>query len=307
MVWPVVAPRLTSALLARGVNRATTEDIVQEVASRVLVKSPSFSSADDLYRWARRVGINLSIADYRRSTRIVFAVPTERADHTDVHLAVEDRLAWERLLEGLVTLSESEREVLLYEILGRPDWTVATTRVAKVRRHRARRRLEEALRAIGDGAAAIVGLHRRWWRAFDPVMSSPAALAAVAWLLPTAASLLGLSPAGDPPVAPGAAGARRIELAVAQRPVPEATASPAPSRSESEDRRRTGASPTASPPPTPPSTVLRLPGEAHGVADGGVTRRDEDTLRVCVQGNPVLSDGCVVSANPFEHLPRRPR
>lgn len=160
--WPLVAPRLTRALLARGVNRATTEDIVQEVAARVLCKAPRFSSADDLYRWARRVGINLSIADYRRSARIVFALPAERADDTDVHLAVEDRLAWDRLLEGLVTLRASEREVLLYEILGRPDWTVQTTRVAKVRRHRARRRLEEALRAIGDGAAVLVGLHRRW-------------------------------------------------------------------------------------------------------------------------------------------------
>lgn len=276
----------------------------------MLAKAPPFSSADDLYRWARRVGINLSIADFRRSTRIVFVLPAERADDTDVHLAVEDRLAWERLLEGLVTLKASEREVLLYEILGRPDWTVATTRVAKVRRHRARLRLQEALRAIGDGAAVVVGLHRRWWRAFDPVLNSPAALATVTWLLPAAASLLGLSPAGDPAGAAGDVGAPRVELTVAQRPAPEATGSPAPAsrpESDSEDRRRTGPSPAPPPPPAPPSTVLRLPGEAHGVADGGVTRRDEDTLRVCVQGNPLLSDGCVVSANPFEHLPRRPR
>lgn len=143
----------------------------------------------------------------------------------------------------------------------------------------------------------------------DPVLNSPAALATVAWLLPAAASLLGLSPADDPAGAVGGVGAHRVELAVAQRPAPEATGWPEPtSRSESEDRRRTGPSPAASPPATPPSTVvLRLPAEAHGVADGGVTRRDEDTLRACVQGNPLLSDGCVVSANPFEHLPRRPR
>src|SRR5687768_14256723 len=55
--WPAVSERLRAALRMRGVPRADRDDIVQEVAARVLSARPVFTSPDELYGWARTVGL----------------------------------------------------------------------------------------------------------------------------------------------------------------------------------------------------------------------------------------------------------
>src|SRR5437868_5477801 len=90
-VWPEVSARL-SEVLRRRLDAATVEDIVQETALRVVRSRVSFASADDLLRWATRVGKNLAV-DIRRRRRFIDAVPLpEQAGPHNVAAVVDHRM-----------------------------------------------------------------------------------------------------------------------------------------------------------------------------------------------------------------------
>ncbi|GAB3423063.1 RNA polymerase sigma factor [Flindersiella endophytica] len=129
--------------------------------------------------WLYRVAGNLIRNEYRRRTRDaeLHARLRERAGQSEAHDRsapdLADHVAWSQRLDAVLaalrTLSEKDQEVLrlhAWEGLAGKDLAVAlgcTTGSAAVRLHRARRRLERALRSAPDnpGAGTFHLLSRR--------------------------------------------------------------------------------------------------------------------------------------------------
>src|SRR4051794_33422539 len=155
--WPVVAGRLLAFLHSRGVRRAVAEDIVQDVAARLLTADPRFSSADDLFPWAVTAARNLAVDAWRAEARLHAVAEVgdghDRPAVNDVSSVVEHRPTLQRVGLAMARLSTAEREAIISGLaIQRPADPQETNRLA-VRRHRARARLL----AMVDGAAAFIG------------------------------------------------------------------------------------------------------------------------------------------------------
>jgi hypothetical protein len=152
VVWPEVHRRLLRFLHARGTDASTAEDIVQEVALRVVALDVSYESADDLMRWAATAARNLAIDQWRADSRYGAVPLEEAASAVDVDATVEHRLRLEAVGDSWMRLSERDREALRSGALG----TKASSRTEGVRwavqRHAARARLT----AMIDGLAGVV-------------------------------------------------------------------------------------------------------------------------------------------------------
>jgi hypothetical protein len=191
-VWPEVGGRLLRFLRARGTDASSAEDIVQEVALRVVALDVSYESAEDLMRWAATAARNLAIDEWRANSRYGAAPLEEVPSTVDVDETVEHRLRLEAVGQSWMRLSERDREALKTGALG----TKAASRREGVRwavqRHAARARLA----AMVDGVAAVLGwvgarLRYRPRRAGRTVMiASLPALVIVAALLPRAFDIL---------------------------------------------------------------------------------------------------------------------
>ena len=158
---------LVRFLARRTRDQALAEDLAQEALTRVLVALPRFHGAASLRTWARQIALNLWRDHLRRRSASpvakaaagdVFSVsalldtigPTPPApDPGDVH----DRQAThECLMQAARQLPPAEREVVvLHDLQGVPIEVAALTLgcsvgTAKVRLHRARRRLAQLCR-----------------------------------------------------------------------------------------------------------------------------------------------------------------
>jgi hypothetical protein len=153
-VWPDVFRRAVSALVHRGTRRAAAEDAVQEAGTRAVASDVPFADAEDLLRWIHTVAWRLVLDARKRDRRLVYEVPDEPSVE-DVSRAVEQRLRLQHLRVLLGTLTPDERSAL---IEGAPAADRRTATRLAVRRHR----LRSKLLAMLDGAAALVGLLRRF-------------------------------------------------------------------------------------------------------------------------------------------------
>src|SRR5437588_4397354 len=110
-VWPEVSARL-GGILRQRVDPATAEDIVQETALRVVRNRVAFSDAEDLLRWASRVGTNLAI-DERRRRRFIDSAPVPECEGPhNVAAAVDQRMTLDALASAIKRLSEVERKAI---------------------------------------------------------------------------------------------------------------------------------------------------------------------------------------------------
>ncbi|TML42708.1 MAG: hypothetical protein E6G27_03585 [Actinobacteria bacterium] len=166
-VWPEVSARL-SGVLRRRLDAATVEDIVQETALRVVRSQVAFSSADDLLRWATRVGKNLAV-DIRRRRRFIDAVPVpEQAGPHNVAAVVDHRITLDAVSAAMKRLSEVDRSAILTTPPSR-------SRHESNRQYAARHRARSHLRALLQGLVAVAGLLARRLR---PTLRSQVLLAA---------------------------------------------------------------------------------------------------------------------------------
>lgn len=151
-VWGSVEPRLRASLRAAGVAAADLDDLVQEVALRVLAHDVPFTSAEDLLRWCRLVGRRLAVDAHRRTIRstLVDQVP-DVAGTIDVEAAALARVRADRVLTALHHLDPNDRAAIID--LRSPDGDRREQVRLAVRRHRARARLT----ALVDGVAALLG------------------------------------------------------------------------------------------------------------------------------------------------------
>jgi DNA-directed RNA polymerase specialized sigma24 family protein len=164
--WPQTAGHLRRFLTRLGANSHTADDLVQEVAVRLIRSAPPVADDEELLRWCYVVVRRLYVDHLRGHARLLPAEQLGRdfADAQDVHRVVEGRLMVARVGRALRELSEADRETLLRTL--RDDDTAPpasrrdSTRLA-VQRHRARNRLDALL---AGSLSIMLGFVRGLWR-----------------------------------------------------------------------------------------------------------------------------------------------
>jgi DNA-directed RNA polymerase specialized sigma24 family protein len=161
-VWPEAERRLRALLYRRGLDRSTADDVVQEVALRVLAGNVTYDSAKDLLRWAGPVACNLHVDLLRQRARLHDGeVDAEHPAAHDVAREVADRMELQRAFRGLARLRPADRQAIIDAVTedAAPGRTRKEAVRLAVRRHRARNRLALVLETL---AANVLGW--RWLR-----------------------------------------------------------------------------------------------------------------------------------------------
>jgi hypothetical protein len=231
--WPELEHQLRRVLHARHVPVDDHDDLLQEVAARILASGVAFESADDLLPWASTVIRRLHIDHVRKANRVALDghVPEVRGS-ADVERTVAARMELSSVAEVLVGWPIEARDTLLGARGVRQPSSVY------VRRYRLRAKLISAL----EGWAAFVGFLRRHRPVLTPQM--PTAMLALSCMVTGATAFLTSSAqASNTPV---------VRLA----PVPVSASSPWRPVVEA-----AGSSGAAGPPRQPPAAKLtRGPG-----------------------------------------------
>jgi DNA-directed RNA polymerase specialized sigma24 family protein len=151
--WPETARRVRAYLVRRGVREAACEDILQEVAVRVLRSGVVFRGADDLVPWACVVVWRVHIGDYRKRQRgHEDALWVDLPSRESVEDAAVARMRFTEVARAIATLNDRDQSVLfatLADPVPWPDCSQASR--AAVVRYRARVRLRECLEASASG------------------------------------------------------------------------------------------------------------------------------------------------------------
>lgn len=291
VVWPEVHRRLLRFLHARGTDASTAEDIVQEVALRVVALDVRYESADDLMRWAATAARNLAIDQWRADSRYRAVPLEEAASAVDVDETVEHRLRLEAVGQSWMQLSQRDRDALRSGALG----TKASSRTEGVRwavqRHAARARLAAMIDGVG-GVLVWLGARLRY-RPSRPARSLviaafPALVVAVV-LLPHAIDLLTPHGPGD---APSASAPRPQRSAVSTSTV--ATGPLADDGPQTARRPRSAGATAARANRIVPYGQYDLTPKSSPVYKFVYTRpKGPDDSLVCVRGIPLVGDVCV--------------
>lgn len=283
-VWRTVEPRLRRYLLARRVPAADVDDVVQEVALRVLVHGPDYDGADDLLPWCITVARNVATDAVRAGARRAPADLTPDVPAADdVEGQVAARLELERTLAALKTLTFPEQRAIVEGLdQSRPSPDRTTSVRLAVRRHRARQRLLALLAAI---AAWAWGSPRRLRPTTVIMAAGPLALAAS-----ISAALPSISVAPPVPAGVTAPDVTRAPDGALLLPDNPLGTSPTADRANETAQRSPGAARS----PRTPSLGASLP-----TGDGVLVHTEgEDTDRrrgsLCIEGFPVVRATCVV-------------
>lgn len=115
VLWLEVAPRVECFLARLGCPAADREDVMQDLAIRLLDSAVSFEKAGDLMPWACTVSRNLYLDLLRHQSRHPQAeidLLAERPGHVDVARHVEQRLALASVLSAIRLLPLQQRQLL---------------------------------------------------------------------------------------------------------------------------------------------------------------------------------------------------
>jgi DNA-directed RNA polymerase specialized sigma24 family protein len=288
-VWPDVERRLRALLFRRGLDQASAEDVVQEVALRALAGRVTYTSAKDLLRWAGPVACNLHVDLLRQRARLQDGgVTTDHPATNDVAGEVADRMELQRAFRGLAALRPADREAIMEAVTAEPVPARSRKEAVRlaVRRHRARSRLALVMEQL---AAWLFGA--AWLR-----RSSRAATVALA-AVPIAAFPLVLAlrpPAAAPETTvttPVTESAQVRTFHADRTPAEPARTHGRPSTPRRAPAAREVVRPRATVAPEEP-TVELMPADDTGVKVGGDDRRPDDRT-VCARNLPVLPDVCV--------------
>lgn len=284
--WPHVAPSLRRLLMQRGVSKSDAEDIVQEVAVKVIHHEVPYSDGDDLYRWCSVVARRLSIGLARKRRVEVLPDWFDAPGREDVERSVQARIQLAAVAKALAALPLQKRELVMSSGVGDPSHLA-------VRRFRTRQRLRLVLDRVSVLVALVVG-HRVWrsMKSAGPAIGGAVAVASVAVM--SLGAPMSEGDATDP--AQARPDLRRAGLVV---PPP----APAPSTPESTEAAARPAAPVAPAAPAPhvraasvvpdlPNSELR-PASPAGQSTGVGTRdrMPEDRI-VCIVDDPLLGTRC---------------
>jgi DNA-directed RNA polymerase specialized sigma24 family protein len=282
-VWPDVERRLRALLYRRGLDRASVDDVVQEVALRALANHVTYASATDLLRWAGPVACNLHVDLVRHRARMLDAPEAEdHAASDDVPREVAHRIELQRAFRGIAALRPADREAIIEAVTSEPAPRNRKEAVRlAVRRHRARSRLALVLEQL---AAWITGVK---------ILRRGRRLVAVAALLPAAAIPL-IATWHVPPAAGDARPARTVVEAASTRRTGAATATRTTQARTMPPNATIAATPRQAVQRPARATDTRKPGVvARGPrgfqAEAGRDRRRSDDHLICLRqwGVPV--------------------
>ncbi|HSH59407.1 MAG TPA: sigma-70 family RNA polymerase sigma factor [Acidimicrobiales bacterium] len=305
-MWPEVARRLAALLRRRGVDPATSEDIVQEVATRVLLHRVPFDGADDLSRWAATVARNLAVDHFRAQRHFIEEPPEDRPAAVELASIVEQRMTLDAVREELGRLAAPQRAAVLSHLTSpaignrREDVRLA------VQRHRARAHLKRLLKGLVGVLGGLWG-GRRLARGGSNGAGLPVAALPVAAMFTVLGALLLTRPDALPsqsgPLVP-----------VVQSPPPERhrDASQPPGAPAVTDAGHEVARPPLSPPALPalPSNVgsddpyaplyreVRADAPAVRSVTARVEPKKEDDRIACVDGTLKPEGACVHKGGP---------
>ncbi|HEU0132374.1 MAG TPA: sigma-70 family RNA polymerase sigma factor [Mycobacteriales bacterium] len=293
-VWPDVERRLRGMLHRRGLDRASVDDVVQEVALRALANHVTYASASDLLRWAAPVACNLHVDLVRHRARLL--EPPEAEEHAaadDVAREVAHRIELQRAFRGIAALRPADREAIIEAVTehAAPCSRKEAVRLA-VRRHRARSRLMLVLEQLAAWVAGVRAL-RPGRRAVAVAALAPVAAVqlVVAWHVPSAAGGSAVRPATVAPVVVRPVAVTH-ELTAARRATAAAhapTAAVAP-------RRATTTTVRPAAPHRPPIVKVSGPRGIGAQAGTDPRRPDDHVLCTGFHGLPddALSEVCVL-------------
>ncbi|HEX8002836.1 MAG TPA: sigma-70 family RNA polymerase sigma factor [Mycobacteriales bacterium] len=292
-VWPDVERRLRALLYRRGLDQPSADDVVQEVALRVLAHGVTFESAGDLLRWAAPVACRLHVDLLRHRARLTDPEEaTDRPSRDDVAGEVADRLELQRALRAIARLRPADRDAIIDAVASEPAVPRDRQEAVRlaVRRHRARTRLAVVLEQLAGWVAATLA----GWRALlrDRRGHVLAALVPAAAVLPLILSPHTTPPpdsvAAPPPVA--AAPAAPVVRAIATTRAVTATAVRAPVRPAATTVSRTR---RAAPAPSARREDVKVRAPGIGIVAGRDARQSDDKF-LCVTNVPVVDRVCTL-------------
>lgn len=302
-VWPEVASRLAAMLRRRGLQPHTIEDIIQEVAARVLANHVLFGSADDLARWAFTVARNLACDDMRSRRHLAEFPIEDRPAPDEVSTLVEKRVVLEETARAFSQLTDSERGAILSGL------TPASTGGRKedirlaVRRHRARAHLARLLKGL-VGILGGVWAGRRLVNGGSTAGRLVVAASPVVLVVATSVSILALR--SDPAPRPEPQGVPPLEeltrrgqptttsspsLAVASPSEPKPPRAQAESTAQGEQQHVPEGTEQRDPDPLSRRVDAETP-DGRRVSTG-LEPRKEDDQTACVEWQGVLEKTCV--------------
>lgn len=309
--------RLYRIAAARGVPVADRDDLVQEVAARVLSTGVAYESADDLLPWAAAVLRRAHVDSHRHHERFPLAsdmttesANTDRVVAADVACTVVARLDLAAIGETVAAWPADARRALFSDERGEGRQTSAFY----VRRHRLRARLLQVI----DGVGAWTGVRRIETAAelLAPV-TAHAPVAAAACLTLVLAMGGGHSPRHGPALAEPASGqavevAARIDTvaAAATAGIGDSPAAGGPSRAAANGDATSTARPPVEPAPRS-SSMVYSPVEPSADVEAAdqhpsveVENRDDDhPPMVCTDGE-LTPGGCRDwPVYPRDHVP----
>ena len=293
-VWPDVDRRLRALLFRRGLDQSSADDVVQEVALRVLAHGVTYESAGDLLRWAAPVACRLHVDLLRHRARLTD--PDDAAEHPardDVAGEVADRLELQRALRAIATLRPADRAAIIDAVAAEPSVPRDRQEAVRlaVRRHRARNRLAVVLEQL---AAWVTGLFAGSRLLVRGERRGPA----IAALVPAAVAIpfmVTFGPAAPTPtptrppaaVAPAESGEEPRATNVAAR----SAIRPADVKSVAPEGRRTTRPVTTARPAPKQAVDVDGPG-GIGVRAGTDQRRPDDRL-ACLNNVPAVGRVCL--------------
>jgi DNA-directed RNA polymerase specialized sigma24 family protein len=282
-VWPDVERRLRALLFRRGLDRASADDVVQEVALRALANHVTYASATDLLRWAGPVACNLHVDLVRHRARMLDAPEAE--DHPaadDVPREVAHRIELQRAFRGIAALRPADREAIIDAVAAEP--VVPRTRKEAVRlavrRHRARSRLAIVLEQLAAWLTGL-GVIRRGRRLVAVAALVPAAAIPLiaTWHVPPAAGEARTRPAVVAPAVGDVASSTAL--------VRETNARTAPNAARPAAAGRVTVRPATSPATRRPAVTLDGPRGVRTSAGTDARRPDDHVLCVKTKELPV--------------------
>lgn len=288
LVWPDVERRLRALLFRRGLDQASAEDVVQEVALRALAGRVTYTSAKDLLRWAGPVACNLHVDLLRQRARLQGGgVTTDHPASNDVAGEVADRMELQRAFRGLAALRPADREAIMEAVTAEPVPARNRKEAVRlaVRRHRARSRLALVMEQLAAWTFGATWLRRSSRAATVAIAAVPIAA------LPLVLSLQPPPPARDVPVRTPVTESARVRTVNAGLP----PAGPATGTATRRGPTRRAPVPNAVRPrgtSPAPATVEVMPAEGAGIKAGSDGRRPDDKT-ICARNLPFLPDVCV--------------
>lgn len=278
--------------MRKGADRDTAEDLAQEAAAAVVSQGVEFADAADLWPFVWVVAERRLIDRRRSGWRLVLGDVPDRADSSTPGDMSEARVVAAELRRELDAMPELDRIAIGRFIAGQPD-PPGRGAYWRVRRHRARLRLEQALARI---SGPIAGIACRWRSLVEAAM--PVAVAGAALAVPV------LCPPGT-----GQAGPRTVWLSMAADGAVEAAsvteAVPGPVESRPSDAARVG---TRNRAPhdgegTAPEPVVAVTLAGQNAATADHWRGDWTDPLVCAENLRLVGSVCVERPAPTPRLP----